>query len=169
MIARTLLGAAMVAAGSLGAAAQPVPAPPPGYAADGYVDARGCAFRRGRVGATEVWAEVLGPDGAPHCTAAVTAAVDTIPPHRGGRPPFAEPGAYVQVALFRDAARADLYARQIAAAGLGVVVQDFARPGGRVQRVLYAGPIDAADEADAALGVVRALGFADAFVWPAAP
>lgn len=168
MIVRAVCAGAMAAAGTIAAAAQPEPAPPAGYAADGYVDARGCAFRRARVGSAEVWAEVSGPDGAPHCEPPV-AAPDTIPPHRGGRPPFADPGAYVQVALFRDAARADLYARQIAAAGLGVVAQDFARNGGRVQRVMYAGPVRTATEADAALGVVRALGFADAFVWPATP
>lgn len=173
-MSRRAARAAIVATGMLfagPAATAPADPPPRGYEAATYVDARGCIWHRARIGQAVAWAALVEADGAQRC-GALEGAPDpgTMPPHRSGTaPPFPAPGRYAQIGLFRDLARAEVYQRQLRAAGLPLLLQDFRRGGGRVQRVLYAGPYADRGEAEAALAVIQGLGFADAFLRAAAP
>lgn len=148
-------------------AAPSVP-PPSGFQGETFVDPEGCAYHRFTLGGEVMWAEVLDEGGAPLCGLAPSRAtqIAAMPLHRRGEaPPFPEPGRYAQIGLFLNLERADAFAAQLAAAGLPLLRQDFPRGGGRVQRVLYAGPFADAAAADAGLQVIRAVGFTDAFLW----
>lgn len=170
-----LLAAALAAAAGPSAAG-PAEAPPDDFAGETYVDSAGCAFRRAELGGRTVWAEWLDPAGAPRCglqpslpPPGLSDLLPAIPPNRAGRAPdFPRPGAYVQVGAFGQPDNADRVAQQLRLAGLPALRQDFRRSRGTL-RVLYAGPFAGSEATRAALEAVRALGFADAFVWEQRP
>ena len=144
----------------------PAEAPPADWAAQTYVDSTGCAFHRAELGEAVIWAQRLGPDGAPLCgqepsvRPSLSDALPAIPPSRAGAvPDFAEPGVYVQLGAFSATATADRVAADLQAQGYRLWRQDFPR-----LRVLFAGPFDDADAATAARGDLRARGFPDAFL-----
>jgi cell division septation protein DedD len=70
---------------------------------------------------------------------------------------------YVQVGSYGQPGNAQSAANRIGAAGLPVTGQN-ATLRGQTVRVVLAGPFDSRDQAQAALGTMRAAGFADAFI-----
>ncbi len=155
-----------------GAAAGPAEPPPAGFAGTTWIDSRGCAFQRAEIGGVVVWADRLTAEGDPVCglppglsDLAPSDAVPAIPPNRRGSPPaFPAPGIYAQIAAFTGKAKADGLVTALQGAGIPALRQDFPRGGG-VLRVIYAGPLGSESEAAARIGQIRAMGYADAFVW----
>ncbi|MBL9059699.1 MAG: SPOR domain-containing protein [Mangrovicoccus sp.] len=154
------------------AVAEPAEPPPEGFAGATWVDSRGCAFQRAEIGGAVVWADRLTAAGAPVCglppglaDLGPSDAVPAIPPNRRGSPPeFPEPGVYAQIAAFSGKVKADRLVTALQTAGIPALRQDFPRGGG-VLRVIYAGPLGSESEAAARIGQIRAMGYADAFVW----
>ncbi|MGS4944187.1 SPOR domain-containing protein [Meridianimarinicoccus sp. RP-17] len=144
----------------------PAEAPPAGWSAPVYVDSAGCVFHRAELGGDIIWAQRLGPDGAPLCgqppsvQPSLSDALPAIPPSRAGAvPDFPEPGIYLQLGAFSAGGTADRVAADLQAQGYRLWRQDFPR-----LRVLFAGPF--ADEATAAEArrALRGRGFPDAFL-----
>lgn len=155
-----------------GASAGPAEPPPAGFDGPTWIDSRGCAYQRARIGDDVVWADRLTADGEPLCgmTPSLSAlspsdGAPAIPVHRrGGTPAFPAPGIYAQVGAFTGKAKADALVTALQGAGFGVLRQDFPRSGGTL-RVIYAGPLGDAAGAAAGLNRIRALGYPDAFIW----
>jgi len=150
-----------------GAQAQaPAELPPAGWTAQAYVDSTGCAFHRAELGGDVIWAQRLGPDGAPLCgqppsvQPSMSDALPAIPPSRAGAvPDFPEPGIYLQIGAFAATGTTDRIVADLGAQGYRLWRQDFPR-----LRVLFAGPFADDDTAATARRDLRGRGFPDAFL-----
>lgn len=162
------------------AAADAIPAPPPGYRlawTDGRLNpdrAKGTA--QGEAAMNMVWTQTvparLIADASPRAAAPTPVAYAPAPGIRmstsGGPAPARTPapaqavGRYVQVGAFGEPANAAGAVARLQALGLPVRTGTISR-GGRALQVVMAGPFASAADLGSALGAARGAGFPDAF------
>jgi hypothetical protein len=159
-------GLALVLLAGAAQAQAPAEPPPSGWTAEGYVDSAGCVFHRVELGGDVVWAQRLGPDGAPLCgqppsvQPSLSDTLPSIPPSRAGAvPDFPAPGIYLQLGAFAATGTADRIAADLQTQGYRLLRQDFPR-----LRVLFTGPFADDETAAAARQDLRGRGFPDAFL-----